>query len=343
MVLKSNEMIDSGEISVVIQGAFDNLITPKTINSIKKYLPKAEIILSTWEGTSVPENLSVDKILLNKDPGCYAYNNSPKAKKNNVNRQIVSTFNGLKSATRKYVLKIRTDFILTGNNFLNYFDKYKKVNPKYQLFEKRVLACSFFSRQPEILKMPFFMSDLIFFGLTKDVLKLFDIPLYPKEEEFVVEYQGFLWNRYAPEQYIFCSALKKNNLPFSLKNTWDLTEKNIEQTHNYFVNNFVFLSFGQYDIIPSDSIVKIDLCYSDCYTLFRWKNLYKKYVDSEFIIEEKSDSVFKNLAKIDKIHFALKVICLVGITVENRRKIKYWIMDHFKFLDKLFRKLLLNA
>ena len=331
-------MIESSEISVVIQGAFNNTITPKTIDSVKRYLPKAEIILSTWEGTSVPEGLSVDKILLNKDPGCYSYNNGPKTKKNNVNRQIVSTLSGLKTVKRKYTLKIRTDFILTGNNFLNYFDKYKEVNPKWQVFEKKLIACSFFTRIPEIYHKPFHLSDLIFFGLTKDILKLFDIPLMPRNEEFVVEYQKYLWNKFVPEQYIFCSCLKKNKIPFKAEHTNDLSKENIEQTHNYFANNFVFLSFKQYNIIPADSIVDIQHEYHKCYTLIRWEKLYRKYVKQDFVIEKKLDSVLINLYKIYLLHFCLRLICFIALKENKKVKMKLFIMKKISFFDNLFKK-----
>ena len=41
--------IDTNDISVVVQGAIDQINTPKCLRSIRKRLPGAEIILSTWE------------------------------------------------------------------------------------------------------------------------------------------------------------------------------------------------------------------------------------------------------------------------------------------------------
>ena len=55
------------DISVVVQGAIDKKLTPICLKSIRKYLPGAEIILSTWEGSDV-ENLDFDTIVLNHDP-----------------------------------------------------------------------------------------------------------------------------------------------------------------------------------------------------------------------------------------------------------------------------------
>jgi hypothetical protein len=81
--------IDSKDISVVVQGPIhtqDNL-TKRVLESVRTHLPNAELILSTWKGSEV-DGLDCDILLLNDDPG--AINGL-----NNVNRQIVSTRNGL--------------------------------------------------------------------------------------------------------------------------------------------------------------------------------------------------------------------------------------------------------
>ena len=336
-------MIDSSEISVIIQGAFNNDITPKTISSIRKYLPKAEIILSVWEGTVLPQNLSVDKTIFNKDPGFCYYSDEKNPKKNNVNRQIVSTLSGLKAASKIYALKIRTDFILTGNNFLNYFGKYEKVNPKWQIFKKKLIACSYFARIPEISKTALHISDLLFFGLTEDILKLFDIPLMPKEYELCFSYSKdnkkkhrHIYTKYCPEQYIFCACLKKYNMPFKMDNQYDLTKDNMEQTYNYFANNFVFLSFGQCNVIPAPSLVDMGICYQDCYTFFKWQNLYKKYVDSDFIVEEKEDKVYNNLLKVKKYYNIAKLLTAIVIPSKTRRKARK------KVCNKLCKRIILK-
>lgn len=54
-------MINSNEISVVLQGAFDKRLTLEAIQSIKAFLPKCELILSTWEGTRLP-SIEVSKL-----------------------------------------------------------------------------------------------------------------------------------------------------------------------------------------------------------------------------------------------------------------------------------------
>ena len=105
--------IKSKDISVVVQGAINSEVTPKCLESIRKYLPEAEIILSTWEGSDVVR-LDYDKLILNKDPGGADCSRDGKGI-NNCNRELVSTFEGLKLANRKYALKIRSDIVFINN------------------------------------------------------------------------------------------------------------------------------------------------------------------------------------------------------------------------------------
>ena len=111
--------IDSSEISVVVQGAISDKFTKRVLVSIRKYLPKSEIILSTWKGSDV-SGLSYDILIENEDPGAIIL--FPQWKQyHNLNRQIVSTQNGIAKASKKYILKIRTDIVLKNRGFLQYF------------------------------------------------------------------------------------------------------------------------------------------------------------------------------------------------------------------------------
>jgi len=117
--------IDFSQISVVVQGPVSSL-TRRCLLSIRKYLPKAEVILSTWENSNV-EGLSFDKVVFSKDPGGVLLGEY-KGKKyyDNMNRQIVSTKEGLAQATRQFCIKFRTDMFFTSTGFLRYYNRYPK-------------------------------------------------------------------------------------------------------------------------------------------------------------------------------------------------------------------------
>src|SRR5688572_23523406 len=100
----------SKDFSVVVQGPVmgkpgEDYVKQKTLqclDSIKATLPDAEVIISTWKGSDC-SHLYFDKLVLNDDPGAISYNDYElKHILNNTNRQIVSTCNGLKAASRKY-------------------------------------------------------------------------------------------------------------------------------------------------------------------------------------------------------------------------------------------------
>src|SRR4051812_21161444 len=119
---------DASNVSVIVQGP---VVTKRTdgglpwtvrcLASIRRHLPKAEVVLSTWKGEPV-DGLDCDQLVLNDDPGSIAdavRQDCPwpdwRVKPNNVPRQIVSTREGLRVCRGEYALKLRTDFVVTAN------------------------------------------------------------------------------------------------------------------------------------------------------------------------------------------------------------------------------------
>jgi hypothetical protein len=91
-------------------------------------------------------------LLLNDDPG--AING-----RNNVNRQIVSTRNGLQKATRTYAVKLRTDTQLTGTGFIDAFDKYPERREDFKVFEHKIVIPTLYTRNPFVLSKCLFFSS----------------------------------------------------------------------------------------------------------------------------------------------------------------------------------------
>ena len=254
------------EISVIVQGAADKKITPECLKSIRKFLPGAEIILSTWEGTDA-SGLDYDKIVLNKDPGAVLLSVNAGGKKfyNNINRQLLSTQNGLKETGKKYAFKIRSDIVLQGAGFLDYFDKYDAYrDPAYSIFKKRILNYYLFTPRygragRHNVPVLFHPSDWMFFGLTQDLKKLFDIPLQPEPETTLYWLsrkkpadQADAWPatalRYCQEQYLFYSCLKKYYPRVKFENYMDITREKEDFSRRLMVNNFTILDFMQWKI-----------------------------------------------------------------------------------------------
>ena len=330
-------MLNSEEISVVVQGAINKDETQKCLKSVRHFLPDAEIILSTWAGSDVSKLEGLyDVLLLNKDPGAgYYYNNENGVKYNNINRQLYSTQEGLKKATRTYALKLRSDNILSSNKVLKYFDFYSKRDEKYSLFKHKIIVSTVFSKFalndyilsnniPEI-KLNFLISDWWFLGLKEDLELYFDVPLvkepdfssYYKLEENKNKFNPYLlfeesYVQFAPEQYFAIKCFEKKFDDIKIEHSGEITEETVEQSRRYLINNFIFLEFCEAGIYANKYLISkypwLSPAYFDLYNRFRQKYEYKKYCDSEYQIGKLceyfiTNEYFKKNYRIILIHF----------------------------------------
>lgn len=281
-------MISSKDVSVVVQGAISKEFTARVLKSIRKYLPRAEIILSTWKGSNV-DGLDYDRLVENKDPGAEVL--FPQWNQyHNLNRQLVSTKNGIAKATRKYILKTRTDIEMTGNGFLKYFDMFPKRCDELKFLKKRVVICQHYVRRPEIL--PFHFSDWVCFGLKNDIKDVWNVPL-PKEPEMTKWFYthnllpqhkdpqypfNFFRHRYCAEQYIWSEFLRKH-MKLNFDNMFDVSFENSRLTDISFANNLIILSQPQFGI----NFLKLTPVKEHInYNFDEWQDLYKRYCDPSY-------------------------------------------------------------
>jgi hypothetical protein len=280
-------MIDSKDISVVVQGVIDPKITPLTINSIRYFFPGSEIVVGTYVGSDTT-SLEYDKIAFCQDPGVFPYSSHSWTRPNNINRQIQTTLSGLKAATRKYAFKLRSDFILNGNNFLSFWDKFTMTDSDYRIFDHKILSCVFFARNPRWHKCSyaFHPSDIAFFGLHADLINLFDIPLMKKDESV---YTDGLWCcRYVPEQYIWISCLCKNGHSIELSHHQEISGKIIEDTERYAVSNFIYLDWKQFNLTPPRHLFTLtENDFDNTITHIEWQRLYKHYLDKSLVVPDR--------------------------------------------------------
>lgn len=326
--------IRAEDITFIIQGPV-NFYTETTINSIKTFFAKSKIIVSTWEGSNI--QCKVDKIILNKDPGSFPTvmaKGDLKTKENNINRQIISTINALKEVSTKYAFKIRTDFKITGNTFLNFFDQFDSYNEKYKIFKHKVIACNIYTCNPQKnidTAYVFHVSDFAFFGLTEDLIDLYDIKLVKKNENLLSDNLS----NFFPEQIITISWLQKHNINFELKHFYDKSKENIALTEQIIANNFILLDFNRFNILPlkkdlqpPKKITDYIKCYQRCYSFFEYMVLYKKLCDNNFKIhitmEESKILFFRLLIKIQRLFFkpVANIICWFIPNKKQKRKVR---------------------
>lgn len=353
----SESEITDKDISVVVQGPIDKLQTKKCLKSIRKLLPQAEIVLSTWLGSDIID-LDYDQLVLSDDPG-FGDVSPVTNKKNNVNRQIISTKNGINKTSRKYILKIRTDTEISNLGFLKYYNKLIKTPLKrekaYKYFKNRVFIDSYFTRNPQFHNrnqygLCFHPSDLWLFGLKEDLANLFDINLQSK---YVVNINSQNFQYRVPEQHIWISFLEKNglNLPMTSMyyneiNTRTLTFRTI--INNFFVLNHVkcgielpktfnkhkgnifkyVMDTKQYlekyiELYDNDYIIPTYFKYTSIMEIFSIEKYFTKlkYSFSEILIP------FNKLYKWLKGLFDI-ILCIIKILMKivlNSYKILWWL------------------
>lgn len=277
------------DISVVVQGAIGKNID-YTLESIRKHLPGATIILSTWENSNI-EGLDYDIAIQSKDPGAFPCDKKDDSIMNNVNRQIVSTLEGLKRCKTQYAIKLRSDFYFTGNAFIDYFGVEKEFDREYKFLKNRVVACTLYSRNPrssiKTLRMPYCPSDFFYFGYTEDLLDIFSVKLidtiedkmyfdlYP-EETAKLNYKLALC-RFMPEQTIWMGFLSKYIKELNCTCRDDINSKNIILTEQTVVNNLTLYSYEDLNINTFNETLFTKGIPENCFLREDWEELYKYY------------------------------------------------------------------
>ena len=279
--------ISSKDVSVVFQGAIKFDIK-KGIESVKTFLPGAEIIISTWEGVELDQDIvkACDVIIYNKDPGAVVFCRD--GKKQNQNRQIISSSQGIKAASRQFVLKLRSDMVLLGCGFLDYFNKYLYRIEDYKVFDHRIIINSLYTRDSHGGKrFLFHPSDWCAFGTKVDMLRLWDIPLAeePDNSQYFLKHNEKtpdhnILTRWHAEQYFWLSALKKAGISVCLENWFAYNNELARESDISIVNNFIVLDYkSQFDI--ESQKYRDPKGDSPVLGFSGWLYLYKKYINKD--------------------------------------------------------------
>ncbi|OLA74638.1 MAG: hypothetical protein BHW62_03155 [Acinetobacter sp. CAG:196_36_41] len=309
--------MDTKDISVIVQGAINKNETIKCLQSIRHYLPGAEIILSTWEGSNITD-LDYDNLILSKDPGAAIIEKSAqKVVYNNINRQLLSTQAGLEKASRRYAMKVRSDLILTSDRFLDYFDKFQARTDNYTLFNRKIIVPALFTRFNikcdnlyERVKIPFHVSDWWLFGLRGDLNTYFSNTKLA-EEPYFTEYftkeenkhkntpYGKTKFKFSPEQYFGYSCFARNFKDIYMEDAADYSDELMEKFRECLVNNFIVLEFAQSGIYlnkyPYSKNEKFSGDqYIGLYNFYRYEFEYKRICDKNYQMTSRRQKIFED-------------------------------------------------
>jgi len=249
------ELIDSQYITVVLQGPTcrgngdaETDLGLKAIQSIRTYLPNAEIIVSTWQADSV-EGFGECVVIRSQDPGGMPDINGLT---NNINRQLVSTLAGVKRASRPYVLKLRADHYLIGNRVATIATYPEQQLTEYRLFTRPITMSNLYIRKATKYPFLFHLSDIVQFGTKEDMLLLWDGDIFKREEVFLPpNRKNSSWGNFAgptnlmhvPEQSLMLRLLRKNGLFIHQPYLSYTTKANLVLWERILVTNFCVLNW----------------------------------------------------------------------------------------------------
>lgn len=292
-------MLINEDITVVVQGPVqartdreqDEGITHRCLCSVREFLPGATIVLSTWAGQDL-EGLDFDDLVINEDPGpnIREYKPSGEPLYMNNNRQIASSLGGLKAVTTPYAMKLRSDNYLTSNSFQHIQQSYKKRSKEYCFFDERVLVCDLFTRQyNKGKKVAFHVSDFFYFGRTKDVLSIWDIPYiedlqYREDQKGLVQYEGVPFYRKDCTQLLWLKAMHKYDTSLSILHQHDSRVEVVQASNKIYANNLVVASceeigLGLCNKFKGKARAARKSGKASFMSYLEWQRLYKQHVD----------------------------------------------------------------
>ncbi|GEM_PF-6188645 len=293
--------IKTSDISVIIQGAIDLKMTTICLKSVRQNIPDGEIILSTWKNTDAKvlqelqelnEKEKLFNILLLHDEvnavKSKFYHGKGTGFNNNIFKMILSSREGLKKATRKYALKMRTDMEMKNLNFIDYFGKFddhetdEKKIVKNRLVISSVYTCKVFDYKDNSFRF----SDWFHFGLREDVLKLWDIPFEndpcytgkKARKTTTKELENMLIpaDSFHEEQYLWGNFAKANGIKFEMLDENDFSETTAKLSEEFLIKNAVIVDFAK----SGFEMLKIGrrfYSYGGLYCHYDWLRLYKQY------------------------------------------------------------------
>lgn len=207
-------------LSIVVQGPIirhakspGQRCIEEVLLSHRTCFPRAELILSTWQGEDV-DGLDADIIITNPDPGALIFTfQGGITRPSNFNRMTQSALTGLAAASQPFCIKTRTDTLFTSSALA----EMALSKPGCDLpLESRIHIATWGTKSVATTLMPFHFSDLVHFGHTHDLLVLWsNRPLTFDEVFWRNPWRNgrFNWLKLAPEQALFAGFLGRCGMP----------------------------------------------------------------------------------------------------------------------------------
>jgi len=277
------EPVDSADITVVIQGPLYRDLEPDRniftcIASIKRHLPRAEIIVSTWRHEDV-SGVEADQLIVLDDPGCFVDESGNQI---NTNRMLHSTLLGIRSAIRPYVMKLRADHNLVSAELAVIGEPDQTASGAPVLFDRPITLTTLYIRNPERVPMLFHISDLVQFGTREAMLALWDQPLLKREDVLnkrpfrnpFGNFCGFSSAKRVAEQSLMLGAMCKHGIDVRLAHPCQVRMGNLKLWDAILRINFRVLDYREAGVSFPERFLAVDGALTSLYTAFEVEQLH---------------------------------------------------------------------
>jgi hypothetical protein len=338
--------ITDSDLTILMQGPIVNGdgLDNDALQNIERTMsqfPGAEFIVSTWRCSDelMTQIARLDiyhkvRFLFNEDPGSIQKTINGITYFSNINRMIASTFAGLNTASRTYIIKIRIDSFLYNNNALHRLNEYVEQgqryfsrNENYSVFSMRVINCNLFARDAKgYLPFLYHPGDILFLGLKDDLIKLFNID--PCTNDIFSPYYRlcfFSIMKLVPEQYLWVNCIKKIKGVDVLEKNQKITEQDIEKSESYYVNNFICYSPEALGLVWLKHKQKYHgKGRFSVYSHKDWLNLYRQYISREKPLIDGDYIIKKVVTFFMTIYFFIRTN-LLRIHFIRKFAVKYFV------------------
>ncbi len=332
--------INPKDISVIIRGLIvgsndtdkNKQFTKRSLASVRKYLPGAQIIVSTWKGQET-SGLDCDVLIVNEEPPRIdMVGSSGLLDRVTADNQILSTQKALEKIDRKYCIVMRTDILFSGTGFIKYFEWFNRGTSCGFVKKKIVVLPTYNPRKTT--KILFDPADWFFFGLDEDIRNIFNIPLMHTMPLAGPKIDGhYLFkNNFGCESYLWTNFLKKYQ-DFYFPNWTYFSEEAFTLSEKSYAQNLIMVPANRANItclkMPSAGYGARPWLSQGLYTFHDYKKMYNKYntdkvlaipnplesiaywfaLNIRFLIKKYTPVIYKSIVnKIRKMHGSFNLL-----------------------------------
>ncbi|WP_152226248.1 WavE lipopolysaccharide synthesis family protein [Pseudomonas sp. SCB32] len=316
----------SRDISVVIQGPTFNgqvNIAQEAIGSVLKYLPEAEVILSTHDDEP---RIDCDEVIVVRAKSSRHFTDV-NGNRNNVNKLISSVMCGLERVSREYCIKLRTDHLLTSDAIVERIRTLASNDTPAALFTRRIAVSNLFLRNPCKIPYLFHLTDTLQFGRTEDLRKLWDIGPLPDDFIFlpggprtnpIGTFQGYTSFRLLPEQAIFLRFAQRNGLNVDLEHISHTSYRLFNAWEDLLVENFELYDWQNLGVAPPKRFLSAPYAPTSLMTELDLQTLRTERTSSERALRYADVLINKYLLCWFHRHWLVSVGSLVLFSLSSR-------------------------